>query len=70
MHMVAFAMVYFAFLFGYMFRIVEQPIHYLDPGDHQFTWTNSMWVAIVSMTTVGYGDITPHSGTGSYMGLV
>lgn len=70
MHMVLFCVLYFTFLFGYMFRIAELPIHHLQPGDHQFTWTNSMWVAIVSMTTVGYGDISPHSGTGSYTGLV
>lgn len=58
-----------AIIFGYMFRICETPIRHFKPGAPPMNVKNSIWCAIVSMTTVGYGDVVPFSGTGSYIGL-
>ena len=62
--------VIFVLIFGYSFRIAELPNSDRHPDDIHFTFFNALWVAIVSMTTVGYGDIVPHTGTGSYVGLM
>lgn len=57
-------------IFGYAFRIAELPNSFNHPNETHFELRNSLWVAIVSMTTVGYGDIIPHTGTGTYTGLI
>lgn len=58
------------FVLGYLFRIIELPLRVLDVDDMKFNWSNSMWCAIISMTTVGYGDVTPRTSTGSILGLL
>lgn len=57
-------------MFGYILRIIEEPIYGLYPGASKFSLSNSIWSAIITMSTVGYGDIFPHSGTAKYLGLL
>ena len=44
------ALIFFIFLFGYLFYISEPDVRNLGDG---------IWWALVTITTVGYGDITP-----------
>ena len=44
------ALVFFIFLFGYLFYVSEPDVRNLGDG---------VWWALVTITTVGYGDITP-----------
>ncbi len=44
------ALVFFIFLFGYLFYVSEPGVRNLGDG---------IWWALVTITTVGYGDITP-----------
>ena len=47
---IAAALIFFIFLFGYLFYVSEPDVRSLGDG---------MWWALVTITTVGYGDITP-----------
>ena len=44
------ALLFFIFLFGYLFYVSEPGVRNLGDG---------IWWALVTITTVGYGDITP-----------
>ena len=44
------ALIFFIFLFGYLFYVSEPDVKSLGDG---------VWWALVTITTVGYGDITP-----------
>ena len=44
------ALIFFIFLFGYLFYVSEPDVRNLGDG---------IWWALVTITTVGYGEITP-----------
>ena len=49
------ALIFFIVLFGYLFYISEPEVRNLGDG---------IWWALVTITTVGYGDITPLTTVG------
>ena len=49
------ALMFFIFLFGYLFYVSEPDVRNLGDG---------IWWALVTITTVGYGDITPVTNLG------
>jgi len=49
------ALIFFIFLFGYLFYVSEPEVRNLGDG---------IWWALVTITTVGYGDITPLTTVG------
>ena len=49
------ALIFFIFLFGYLFYVSEPDVRNLGDG---------IWWALVTITTVGYGDITPATTLG------
>ena len=49
------ALIFFVFLFGYLFYVSEPEVRNLGDG---------IWWALVTITTVGYGDITPLTTVG------
>ena len=49
------ALIFFIFLFGYLFYVSEPEVKNLGDG---------IWWALVTITTVGYGDITPLTTVG------
>lgn len=69
-HIVVAFYIFSTLIFGYMFRIAEYPLSKVKPSLIPFTFRNSLFFTIVTMTTVGYGDISPHTETGQIIGLI
>lgn len=69
-HIVVAFYVFSTLIFGYLIRIVEYPLTRVKPDLAPYTLRNSLFYTIVTMTTVGYGDISPHTGVGQIIGLI
>ena len=53
-------------MFGsFLFFLVEHGVNPEVP-----TYDSAMWYSIVSMTTVGYGDIVPITAIGRIIGII
>ena len=44
-------------------------ISFIEPGSFKNIW-NSLWWTIVTMTTVGYGDISPVTNIGQFIAAI
>ena len=52
------------FVLAYVLRLVEYPYHDVpnkksDRGNDLDHYFNSLWLIIMTITTVGYGDVNP-----------
>ena len=50
---------------SFLFFLVEHGVNHEVPN-----YESAMWYAIISMTTVGYGDIVPVTGIGRLIGII
>jgi len=56
-------------LFGFVLRIFERPLSIASGQDFNAI-SNSFWVTLITMTTVGYGDFFPKSNIGRLVGIL
>jgi Ion channel len=54
-------------VFGFGMQIFERSIGISDTYDKYLDVANSMWIVILGVTTVGYGDITPNTHIARFM---
>lgn len=57
------------FVFGYTIRIFDEKLSQVS-GQNFESLTNSLWLSVVTMTTVGYGDFYPKSLPSRLIGVV
>jgi potassium intermediate/small conductance calcium-activated channel subfamily N protein 2 len=64
-------MIVLVFVFGYAIRICESPLNRNDIASNYFiSYPNSFWNIIVTMTTLGYGDLYARTYLGRTLILV
>ena len=47
------------FVFAYIIRIFELPRFRLDGDDNFDSFFESIWLTVITLTTIGYGDVSP-----------
>lgn len=49
------------FIFAYIIRVFEMPRSRLEDDDTFDSYFNSIWFTVITITTIGYGDISPRT---------
>jgi potassium intermediate/small conductance calcium-activated channel subfamily N protein 2 len=57
------------FIFGYQLRIFESPLNEAS-GQNFSNMNNSMWNVIITLSSVGYGELFPKTFYGRIVGII
>lgn len=63
------SLAFFVLVFAVVVQLFERGLLSIDEDPFMFAW-NSMWLIILSMTTVGYGDIFPITHLGRVLTMI
>lgn len=56
--------------FAYIVRVIEMP-YYRTVGDPVFdSFFNAVWFTVITITTIGYGDIAPVTAFGRFITII
>ena len=58
------------FLFAYIIRVFEMPRFRLGDDDVFDSYFNSVWFTVITITTIGYGDISPLTQPGKLTTII
>jgi voltage-gated potassium channel Kch len=57
-------------IFAYAIRICERPLDRLGPSFYFENYGDSLWMLVLTVTTVGYGDYFPRTELGRLLTLI
>ena len=58
------------FIFAYVVRVFEMPRFRLDDDDRFDSFFESIWFTVITLTTIGYGDVSPLTLPGKVVTIV
>ena len=59
----------FIILYGFLIKIAESRVD-IDSPTYLGVWSNSLWIIVITMTTIGYGDMVPRTSLGRVVVLL
>lgn len=71
LEVLAFSMLGSIIVFAVGIRVYERPYELLNTEEDNFKYIwNGMWLVVLTMTTVGYGDVYPKTHVGRFIGAL
>lgn len=57
-------------MLGFLFRVAEQQPSMVSEELNDYSYINSVWICFITMSTVGYGELSPVSISGKAVAVI